>query len=114
MYMSVLKITFKDERCVVKAPGSKTVENSVFQAQRGLQLDVISFNSAMSACGSASEWPWALQLFDSLTESQLESDLITFNALITACEWTLACEFLQRMEIIRVERDAVSYNVPRI
>ena len=83
------------------------------QAQRnGLQLDVISFNSAMSACGSASEWAWALQLLESLRKSQLQSDLISFNALISACDWTLACELLKEMEVMKLQRDVVSYNVP--
>lgn len=60
----------------------------------------------------------ALALLSSYEERRVEGDVITFNALIGACDkgqrWQLAVHVLQQMVQGRVERDRISfYTAPR-
>lgn len=79
-----------------------------------LQLDVISFNAAISACGKSNQWVLALQLLDDLHRSRLQSDQISFNAALAAlgaCEdWHIALQLLIQMDHCRLQRDAISFN----
>lgn len=46
--------------------------------------DIISYNSAISACERGRQWAMALWLLDLLQEEKLQGDLITYNAAISA------------------------------
>eukprot|EP00435_Cladocopium_sp_Y103_P035242 s1740_g9.t1 len=65
---------------------------------RGLH-DAIAYNAAISACGDATQWPWALHLFQEMGQKQLQRSQISFNAVVSAvgCEWPKALEICQMM-----------------
>lgn len=46
--------------------------------------DIISYNSAISACERGRQWAMALWLLELLQEEKLQGDLITYNAAISA------------------------------
>lgn len=46
--------------------------------------DIISYNSAISACERGRQWAMALWLLELLQEGKLQGDLITYNAAISA------------------------------
>lgn len=53
----------------------------------------------------------ALAIFDSLPGRRVQADLISYNALLSACEkaarWQLALHFLQQLRSLRVQGDIV-------
>ena len=52
---------------------------------QGLSPNVITYSSAISACGQSYQWQMAVQLFDDMQWKYLWPNVITFNALISAC-----------------------------
>lgn len=77
-----------------------------------LQLDVISFNAAISSCAKSMNWLWAMQLLDDLQQSELETDGISFNAALSAAAgWQTAFRLLEQMDLCQLQRDIVSFNV---
>eukprot|EP00434_Breviolum_minutum_P045043 symbB.v1.2.040304.t1/scaffold7134.1/size13104/1 len=76
-----------------------------------LQLDVISFNAAISSCAKSMNWLWAMQLLDDLQQSELETDGISFNAALSAAAgWQTAFRLLEQMDLCQLQRDIVSFN----
>ena len=67
--------------------------------------DVISFDTAMSACDKAEKWQEALELLAKLHSASLEEDVITCSALMSACvkgeQWALALRFFEEMKNIQ-------------
>ena len=51
----------------------------------GINPDVISFNTAISACANGGQWEKALNLLQELMNRGIEPDIICFNAAISAC-----------------------------
>ncbi|CAL1159497.1 unnamed protein product [Cladocopium goreaui] len=92
----------------------------------GLQKDIFSYNSAISACekGSrlqeTSRWETSagsedgLELLDMMCLHQLQPDVFTFSSLISACEktssWPLALDLLCSMGRWAVRPNTVSFN----
>eukprot|EP00913_Durusdinium_trenchii_P016179 g15204.t1 len=70
--------------------------------------DVISFNSAITACERALQWQAALQLLEAMGEAALQPNRTSFNAVISACEtrWPWALALLAEMG----EPDVVSFS----
>jgi len=50
---------------------------------RGLLPDIISFNSAISACESVGQWETALNMLDEMRARGITPDIITNNSLIS-------------------------------
>ena len=69
-------------------------------AEVGLGADKVTCNSAISACGRASEWQQALGLLELMEKKLLEADTISCNSAISACEkagkWQEALSILQQ------------------
>ena len=67
--------------------------------------DVISFDTAMSACDKAEKWQEALELLAKLHSASLQEDVITCSALMSACvkaeQWALALRFFEEMKNIQ-------------
>eukprot|EP00439_Symbiodinium_sp_Y106_P031739 s2449_g3.t2 len=65
------------------------------QRGRGLRVDAVAYNSAISAC-SGEPWQESLDLVQQLRQSQLEADVITYNASVTVCgraaQWKAATQ----------------------
>eukprot|EP00434_Breviolum_minutum_P029892 symbB.v1.2.026433.t1/scaffold2641.1/size74269/1 len=58
---------------------------SIHEAESsGVQLDVILYSAAISACEKAEEWTLALLLFQRLQSIHLEPNIINYNATMTA------------------------------
>ncbi|CAN0137278.1 unnamed protein product [Scytosiphon promiscuus] len=72
--------------------------------------DLVSFNTAMGACGKAGRWEDALRLLDELPDSGLVPDAISFNTAAAAC--ARAENWEQAQEIIDRGRDAGAIAPP--
>ncbi|CAE6917355.1 ACP7 [Symbiodinium sp. CCMP2592] len=77
------------------------------------QPDVISFNTAMSACERGWMWTAALQLFARMRKDRVKITSVSCNALLSALEkgqqWSQAISFLDRMQRRRLHNQ-VSFN----
>ena len=51
-----------------------------------LEPDVISYNSAISACEKGQQWQQALMLFSEMGQQHVVPNVVTHNAAISACE----------------------------
>ena len=64
----------------------------------GLRPELITYNTAISACSKAARWAWALELLAAMVSSALKPDEVTTGSLITACSttgrWLLALQLL--------------------
>lgn len=62
--------------------------------------DLVSFNTAMGACGKAGRWEEALRLLDELSDFGLSPDAISYNTAAAACaraeNWDRAQETVDR------------------
>ena len=62
--------------------------------------DVISFNTAIGACGKAGRWCEALELLEEMPKRGLEPDAISYNAAAAACArekvWDVALQVVDR------------------
>lgn len=65
-----------------------------------IELDIISYNSAMSACKVASQWQTAWQLLRSIATTATSATSISFCTLCAACErqWRFSIEALHWAE----------------
>lgn len=61
-----------------------------------VQVDVVSCNAAITACGKASQWQNAMQLLSHMGSGSMAPDVITYSAAASACEreWTQALQLL--------------------
>lgn len=85
----------------------------VFGEMGPCQPDVISFNTAMSACERGWMWTAALQLFARMRKDRVKISSVSCNALLSALEkgqqWSQAISFLDRMQRRRLHNQ-VSFN----
>ena len=54
--------------------------------RRGIELDLILYSAAISACERGGLWKRALQLLDEMQHRGIEPNVISFSAAISACE----------------------------
>ena len=52
----------------------------------GIKPNVISYNTAISACEKGNQWEKALDLLQEMTSNGIKPDVISYNAAISACE----------------------------
>ena len=73
-------------------------------AFRRVQPNVISFNSAINACGRGSRWPLAVQLLQRLRRRALQPTVASFGAPVAAVGrkrlWRQALRLVQTMEAL--------------
>ncbi|CAM9882463.1 unnamed protein product [Ectocarpus sp. 12 AP-2014] len=62
--------------------------------------NLVSFNTAMGACGKAGQWEIALSLLEEIADSGFAPDAISYNTAAAACaraeEWDRAQEIVER------------------
>ena len=66
-----------------------------------LRLDTISYNSAVSACQKADKWRPAVNLLAELICLHLQGDIISYNAVYTACRsisWRKASSLVEAIQ----------------
>ena len=51
-----------------------------------MQPHVVTYNSSISAYRQDQQWAEALKLFFQMSQSQVQPNVITYGAAITACE----------------------------
>ncbi|OLQ09841.1 Pentatricopeptide repeat-containing protein, chloroplastic [Symbiodinium microadriaticum] len=82
---------------------------------RVLVPDVFSFTSAITACGSSSQWLLALAVFSGMTRASTSPNVFSFNAVMSSCErpgqWERALELFAEMPAAMVEADSISFNI---
>ena len=65
-------------------------------------------------CSNHRDWSAALRLLHEMLDQRLESDVVSYNASISASEkgsqWAQALALLREMFDRRLESDVVSYN----
>ena len=75
-----------------------------------LQVNVITYNSAMNILGKSSEWSRALLLLHDMQQEQIPPSLVSYNTAISACgrssEWAPALSLLRLCQ----SADIISYN----
>jgi pentatricopeptide repeat protein len=80
----------------------------------GVESDVITYSSIISACEKSSQWERALELLSEMRERGIEPNVITYSAAISACEkgskWERALELLSEMRQRGLEPNAISFN----
>ena len=68
----------------------------------GVRPDVISYNTAIAACGARAYYKDAVALLSEMWDQGLEPDIISYNSAISACEkggqWQQALELLGEMK----------------
>eukprot|EP00959_Pyramimonas_sp_CCMP1952_P073846 1543436-Pyramimonas_sp.AAC.1 len=61
------------------------------------------------------QWQLALALFSEALDTRLESNVISWNVAISACEtgeqWQLALSLFNDMQEAKLEPDVASYNI---
>ncbi len=85
-----------------------------------LEPNVISYNSAISACEKGQQWEQALRLLLEMRSSRLEPNVMSYNSAISACEkgqqWEQALIFVARDAELpaRAERDQLQLRDQRL
>ena len=85
-----------------------------------LEPNVISYNSAISACEKGQQWEQALRLLLEMRSSRLEPNVISYNSAISACskgqQWEQALIFVARDAELpaRAERDQLQLRDQRL
>ncbi|CAE7463345.1 RNF32 [Symbiodinium sp. CCMP2456] len=76
---------------------------------RGTRPDVVTFNTAISACASSKKWAEALQLLEEGKKLPSGPDQLTYGATISACEdhWELALHLLDEMSASKLQPNEV-------
>ncbi len=78
-----------------------------------LELDVITCNTALNACNGGN-WRQALVVLEHFSLQQVECNIISYNAIISACEkasaWQQAFYFLHATKIQQLEPNVITYN----
>ncbi|CAL1158729.1 unnamed protein product [Cladocopium goreaui] len=77
-----------------------------------LHPDVVTFNTAISACAKGSSWLSSLEMFSVLCEQQLQADHVTFNSVLNAfgLTWRSSLDLLAQMGDSETAPDIISYN----
>ncbi|CAE7263383.1 unnamed protein product, partial [Symbiodinium sp. KB8] len=79
-----------------------------------LSPDVVSYSAAISSCEKGGSWPLALQLFDSMRQSELSPDVISYSAAISSCEkgmrWQLALQLFGSLSEEKLRPNVICYN----
>ena len=79
---------------------------------RKLRLDLVIFNSVISACEKGGHWQGALQLLEDLEEASLEKSLVSYNAAISASEkagyWQLALGLVAELRRRRLQENLIT------
>ncbi|KAK3262832.1 hypothetical protein CYMTET_28338, partial [Cymbomonas tetramitiformis] len=80
----------------------------------GVEPNVITYNSLISACEKGGQWEKALEVFAGMKKAGVEPNVITYSSLISACEkggqWEKALEVFAGMKKAGVEPDVITYN----
>eukprot|EP00913_Durusdinium_trenchii_P030432 g28507.t1 len=75
--------------------------------------DVISYSSAVAACGWGKRWSDAVLLLDTMCQ-QIKTNIIAMSAAVSVCEkasrWALALHFLEQCWQLDLEVNTVTYN----
>ncbi|CAE7319686.1 unnamed protein product [Symbiodinium sp. CCMP2592] len=78
-----------------------------------VKLDVISFNTCISASEKLTKWPLSLQLLQVTYSTRVQADCTTYEAAITSCEqgssWTYGLRLLMQLRM-RATPTVSSYN----
>eukprot|EP00891_Asterochloris_glomerata_P000997 jgi/Astpho2/997/Aster-x0964 len=82
---------------------------------RGLQPDLVAYNTAITAAGRTSSWELVQDLFDGLKDAGLRPDVWTFTSLIQASQacrrpWKQALDLFEQMQTAGVEPNVVTYT----
>ena len=87
----------------------------LYATSYGLAPNVLSYSAVQSVlvrrCG---EWQQALGLFSAMFEAQINPDVVSYSAVISACqkrgEWQQAISLFRAMPQARITPDVISYN----
>ena len=86
-----------------------TIETNAMGIQ---EPDVISYNSAISACEKGQQWEQALRLLLEMRSSRLEPNVMSYNSAISACskgqQWEQALNLLPETRSSQLEPDVIS------
>ena len=81
---------------------------------KGVDLDTIAYNAAISACEMGGKWERALELQTEMERKGIVADTITCNALISACgkggKWERVLELAREMERKGIVADTITYS----
>lgn len=77
-----------------------------------LQPDPVAFTVTLASFRETGQWLPAMQLYDQILNCCVQSNVITFNTIISSCwgHWELALAMLRGMPDILVNPDDVSCN----
>ena len=80
----------------------------------GIEPNVISYSSAISACEKEKQWGRTLNVLQEMTDRGIMPDVISYNSAISACEkgkqWEKAVALLQEMTDSGIMPDLISYS----
>ena len=82
------------------------------KACRSRGAAVNAYNAAISACERSSQWEQALAVFSSLFEQNVKADVISYNAMISACKqhWKLSMFFLGSLLQSKLQPTLITFN----
>ena len=69
---------------------------------RGIEPNVISYNSAISACEKGKQWEEALRLLQEMTDRGIEPDMFSYKSTIEAC--FIPGKYLNALSLVRQAR----------
>ena len=76
-----------------------------------MELSVVAYNAAISACEIGDHWQIALALLDDMLLQNLPPTLVKFNVLLSACgkggRWKLILDIVDRMGKAKMDPDAI-------
>ena len=81
--------------------------------QPGCQPNVVSFSAAISSCEKAQQWQQALSLLQYMQELQIQRNVYSYTAAITACKkvsWQFSLSLFEAMLQETIQPDRVTYN----
>lgn len=94
--------------CVMESSGFIAVPVICINLRTGVWPDLVTSNSAISACAKGEQWQLALVFLEDLTTA----DRISYNSAISACaagsEWQKVFQLLERMTFANVLPDSVT------
>ncbi|CAJ1402555.1 unnamed protein product [Effrenium voratum] len=78
----------------------------------GAAGSLVAGNSALSACQKAMAWQEALALLRGFADLKLRADVISYNAVVSACqgEWRQALRLLEELQSVHLSPGVVTYN----
>ena len=76
--------------------------------------DIVSYASALAACGQAQRWIDAVALLQEAQHLQLQTNIVALSSAISACEkagqWLKALQLLGDMQTSGIEPSTIAYN----